>query len=1022
MSLASLAVKRPVATMMLLIAGVLLGVVSLTRMELTLLPKTQDEEITVWIPDPDAAVPEIEQSVARPAEDALVTVRGVAGVRTHIVAGGVSLRLRLHPGTDAELATLGVREKLEALRWQLPEGVGRPLVLGGSSQDRPSFVLALAAADLEGAADWAQTVLRPRLEQTAGVARAEVEGVPRKEIRVVPDDARLQAVGLGVDQLAAAIRTANAPSPGGTLRRRGIRYALHVDSELATAEQIADVVVSGDAGRPIRVRDVARVEDGIAVPNGWSRLDGAPAIGILVYEEAGANLLHTATKVRDRLAELEREFPDFHVAIVQDPAPFVRQSISNLWQAVWLGGLLAFGVLLYFLAEIRSPIILMTTLPVAVLTSFAVLDAMGVSLNMMSLGGIALSVGTLVDNSIICLDNMHRLRAQGLSPSRAAAEGAREVSLPMLASTFTTLSVFVPLALVPGRFGTLFRDQAAAVAVSQIVSLIVSLTLLPMLAARMAPPRQRAERLPFFHSYHRLLVGCLRRPALFLTVLGGILTISIVYLLHVPREILPDVASEDVEIHLQLPPGSDVTTTDAAVQQIEAWMRARPEVERIHSTIGAAGTFDPSEIDRQLHRATLRVRLHSKDKGKRRALVDGLAAQFAPHTEWTLDVAASRPEIANLFWRDSATLTCEISGPDIAAAQDLAARILAAAQPQVGDAAHPLHLPEIELEPRYALTLDADAVWRHGLRTEDVLCAVQARTSGYEALRVRRFDSEDPVVIRAADGASPAEASIVVGGRTYPIRELFRVRTELGPAGLVRVDQARVATIHWDGPLQNVAHVRSALDQATAAIGLPAGYTVRYGGAYDEMRTTLTGLVRVFALSAGLVFLILAAQFESVRLPLIVFTDIPLALIGVALALLVSRQSLNALSLVGVVILNGVVVNDSILKVDLLNRLQREGVGRLRALFVTSRRHYRPIWMTTMSSVFGLVPVFFGTGSELLSSLATTVIGGLLVSTILTLLVVPVIFHWIAGQPKVRRAASSRALTAGGELGAEAIA
>jgi HAE1 family hydrophobic/amphiphilic exporter-1 len=1008
MALAQLAVRRPIATTMALAAGVLLGVVSLLRLEVTLLPETPDEEIVVWIADRDAAPPEIEQAVARPVEDALVSVRGVAGVRSHILPGGVSLRLRLHPGTDPEIATLGVREKLDALRWQLPAGVGRPLVQGGTSHDRPAMVLALGAADLEAAADWATTVLRPRLEQTEGVARAAIEGAPEREIRVEPDAARLQAAGLDAERLAAALQAANAPSPGGTVRQRGIRYALHVDSELADPTQIANVIVGGTAAAPVRVRDVARVDDGLAPAEGWSRLDGAPAVSVLLHLESGANLVRTSRRVHERLAELQREFPAFKVAVVQDPAPFVRQSISSLWQAVWMGGLLAYGVLLYFLADVRSPAILMATLPVAVLASFAVLDALGVSLNLLSLGGIAMSVGTLVDNSIICLDSMHRLRARGLGAARAAGEGAREVSLPMLASTLTTLSVFVPLAAVPGRFGALFRDQAAAVAVSQVVSLIVSLTLLPMLAARLPLPRRGAGRMPLYHAYHRLLVACLRRPRVFLTAVLVLLAGSVAFLWRAPREILPDVASEDLECELRLPPGSDAVATDAAVQAIETWLRAQPDVERIHATIGVAGALDlAAAADRAAHHATLRVRLRPGRAAARRALAAGLAAHVAPRRDWALEILPSRPELADLFLRGAATLTCEIAGPDTETARELATRVQLAAAATFTDGAWPLRLQHAELEPRYALDLDRDALWRHGLQSEDVLQALRARTSGLEALRMRRFDSEDPVVLRSADLRSPSEGTLVVAGRTFPMRELFRVRTELAPAALERVDQSRVAILRWDGPLHATRGARAALATAVQAVGLPPGYSVRWGGADAEMRMTLVGLLRVFALSAGLVFLILAAQFESLRLPLIIFTDIPLALIGVAAALALSGGSVNALSVVGMVVLNGVVVNDSILKVDLLRRLQAQGVGRLRAVMVASRRHYRPIWMTTTTAVLGLVPLYFGTGSELMAALATTVIGGLWVSTILTLLVVPVVFHAVAGAP-------ARAARAGG--------
>ena len=432
MSLPAAAVRRPIATTMLLITAVVLGLTALPRLEMTLLPDLRSTGLTVWVPVPDAGVDEIESSVVRPVESQLVTVRGVRSLETEIVPGGARIECRLYPAADPDLVTLGLRERLDAVRWLLPVGVERPVILGSDALDRPALVLALAGDDLVAASDWAETVLRPRLEQIEGVARAAVVGAPEREVRVLPDLDALSALGLGVRELAAAIDDANVDSPGGVLKRRDIRFAVELDSRLRDARDVADVVLARRGATTVRVRDVARVIDGHADPDGWSRLDGAPAVGILVTRESGANLIEMADAVHARLAEITLEFPDVRVEIVADASPYVRQSIGGVWQAVWLGGILAYLVLLAFLRDLRSPLVLMVALPVSVIVSFAVLDLLGRSLNLMSLGGIALGVGMLVDNGIICLENIHRLRREGLSARAAAAEGAREVALPIL--------------------------------------------------------------------------------------------------------------------------------------------------------------------------------------------------------------------------------------------------------------------------------------------------------------------------------------------------------------------------------------------------------------------------------------------------------------------------------------------------------------------------------------------------------------------------------------------------------------
>lgn len=1021
MHISGLAVRRPIATSMLLLAAVLLGLISLTRLEVTLLPDVTPTELAVWVPYEDAAAPEIEESVVRPIEEALAGARGVRRIESRVVPGGATIITELHPGSNPELVALAIRERLDAVRWLLPDGMGRPVVIGTGELDAPAMVLALAADDLPAAGDWAETVLEPRLEQLDGVARAVVVGAPEREVRIIPDARALETLGLGPAEIARAVGEANIEAPGGYLRRHEIRFALQMSSAFSSPEEIARVVVARRGNRLVRLGDVAEVVDGFSDPEGWSRLDGRPAVGILLTREAEASLLEMSSAVHEKLEEIAAESPDFDVAVVMDPSPFVRESINGVWRAVWLGSLLAYAVLFAFLRDGRSPLHLILALPLSVIITFAVLDVLGISLNLLSLGGIALGVGMLVDNAIICLENIHRLRAAGHPAPVAAAEGAREIAMPILASTLTTCAVFAPLAFVPGTVGELFRDQAIAVSVSLFVSLIIALTLLPMLAGRFAPATTAAPRLPLYGTYHHLLVRALRQPRLVLGVTAAVSCGAIALVAEaVPREMFPAIATENLEIELALPPGTDVAATDAAVQEIERWLDDRDEVASIYAGVGSAGALDLTQRGRESSRARIRATLTPHGVNDRGALEDALRAAFADRASWLMSIVPDRPELASLTPSGEPTITCQVSGPDPELAETLAAAILerAAADPRVplaGSATH-LRLEAARHEPAYRLTVREDVLARHGLSEEEALAAVQSLTSGLEATKLRRFDEEHPVVIRQAaltashasdgetgarngttPGTDPSAVPIVVGGRTFRVGELFDVRLGLAPARLLRENQTRVATIAWDGSLRRVDGVRAALDAAVDATALPSGYSVRFGGTHAAMQATLVSVTKAFALSAGLVLLILAAQFESVRLPFVIFAAVPLAAVGVALALLLTRGSLNVMTGIGAVVLIGIVVNDAILKIDLLRRLSAEGHSMREAIMTASRQRYRPILMTTATTSLALVPLFFGRGAELYGPLAATVIGGLVSATVLTLIVIPVLSYVIAG-------------------------
>lgn len=1001
MHLSAHAVRRPVATTMLLLAAVLLGAVSLPRLEVTLLPEARSGALVVWIGYPDGSLSEVEEAVARPAEEALLGVPGVRSVRTRVVSGGASFRVGLLAGVDPDVVALGLRERLDGVRWSFPAGVERPLVLGGAGEEAPIQVLALAADDVPAAADWAETVLRPRLEQIDGVARAQVIGAPEPEIRVTPDPDRLRVTGLGVDDVAGALRDANVDAAGGTVRRLGMRYALRLESRLTSAADVADVALTPGDDAALRVGDVAAVTDGWADARGFVRLDGRPAVGVLVYRSAGANLLEVARDVRAELDRVAEEFPGLALAVVSDSSPFVRQSVSGVWQAVWLGGLLAFGVLFLFLREARSPLFLCLALPVSVIATFAVLDLLGTSLNLMSLGGIALGVGMLVDNGIVCLENIHRLRAQGREPAEAAATGAREIALPTLASTLTTCAVFAPLAFVPGPVGALFRDQAVAVSVALLVSWLVALTLLPMLAARFPGGVDGHVRRPFFGVYHRLLHASLARPAVLLLGTAAIVAAGAALFLRAPRELLPEVATDHLEARIAIPAGHDATATDEAARRVESWLAARDEVASVFAAVGDVGAVDPGDEARQPHRGVLRLVLRDGvSRAARRALERDLRAHAATVPGLALELVPDAPELAAVLSGGGAALSCEVAGPDDAKAEEIARAITERARREggAGAALDGVRLVASEREAQLRFTPREDALRRYGLKENDVVPAIRALASGYEVTRLRRFDEEVPLVVRFAGEADPAAATVLVRGRELPVAELFDVVTELAPATRWRENQARVASIRWDGRLRDVAPVQAALAAAADDVPRPAGYTVTFGGAWRETRETASALARAFALSAGLVLLILAAQFESVRLPLLILVAVPLALPGVGVAVLAAGGTVNALSGIAMVVLVGIVVNDAILKVDLLRRFRAEGRGRREAIDLASRRRYRPIVMTTLTTAFGLAPLFFGRGAELRAPLAAPLIGGLLSATALTLLVVPVVFERIAGR------------------------
>ena len=1084
MSIPGTSTRRPVAVWMLFLAVILLGLISYQRLPIDLLPDVSYPRLVVYTSYPDVAPAEVERLVTERIEAEAVAVPGVERV-TSVSREGVSLvTLRFAWGTDMDFAMLNVRERLDNVREILPESATRPAILRVDPESEPVMVLSVAGGeDLWQTKEFAETVFRRRLEQLDGVAQAAVSGGLDREIQVEVNPNLLDAYGLTIEQIGRALDQANVSAPGGTILQGRYRYPLRTLGEFQTVEEIADVVVArqqaGQGGAPgasggsaatgsgvrlIRLRDVGRVIDGFAEREEIARYGGVEAVGLLVFKESGANTVTVAEDVEEVLVQLEEEYPAINVDVAYSQAGFIADSISNVVQALVFGGLLAFLVLFLFLRDPRYPVAIALAIPISVVGTFALMEAAGVSLNIMSLGGLALGVGMLVDNSIVVLENIFRHREElGDEPITAAALGAEEVQAAITASTLTTVSVFGPIIYVEGVAGELFKDLSLAVAFSLLASLVVALTLLPSMAARFAlvgtaPVRPLAAprgprrpglvgtvlwwmgtvvRLPliamrfvvavvkalvrfwgreagaalgrmtrpmlrrfdagfevFARRYHAALEWSLDNPARVLGGAGASLVLAVVVGGLLQRDLLPQVDQGAFQIRLELPEGTALEATAEAATRIEQAALADPGVAAVFSNIGRdVRAYAEGEQASGLHTATFQVRVGSHERTERVAdRLRALADEFPPGA---LSVETGQATaLGALLGGAEADISVRVRAEDLDQAYAVAMEVERRLE-GVGVVGN-VRIGTERGQPQVQVEIDRAACAAYGIDPMTVAGTVDRAMRGNRATEFVDFDRKIDVVVRYPQELRYSMATLEgLRVQGVPIRELVRVREALGPSEVHREDQARVIPVYADV-------VEGGLDQAIVEVqdalrGIPQSADVRWevGGENEEMRRSFQDLAFAFALALILVYMILAAQFESFIHPFTILMSVPLALVGAVLALLVTAEGMNTMSLIGVVILVGIVVNDAIVKVDFIVQAQQRGMALRDAILEAGRVRLRPIIMTTVTTVLGLFPMALGIGrgSDLRAPLAIAVIGGLVVATALTLIVVPVVYQ-----------------------------
>ena len=1024
MSLVSYSVRRPVATIAATLAIVLLGTVSLGRLPVSLLPDVSLPVLTIRTLYTGAAAEEVSRFVAEPVEEAIAATPGLVELRSVSRNGEAMTTARFAWGTDMQATVLNVRERLDNARSRLPERADRPTLLTSDPGERPIAVLALTGqGDLRSLARAAEDVHARRLEQLVGVASVAVVGAPEDEIRIEVDADKMRALGLTTDEVATAVKAANANGAGGTIRRGQFRFSVRALTEFRSVDEIGLTPV-GPARSGIKLRDLATVTLTSADPTTVTRLDAGAAVGLVVYKDAGANTVAVTRQIYTTVDALQKEFSNIRMQVVAAQADFVVDALSNLGQEIVIGGILSIAIILLFLRDWRASLAIGIMVPLSVLLALVVLQALDVTVNVLSLGGLALGVGLLVDNAIVVAEaagrRLEELGKRGTGSGKrvlsfgerldAIIDATQEVAGPLTAGTLTTLLVFGPIIFVKGLAAALFRDLSLSVVTSVGASLILALTLMPVMivgrrrlskraAEKAAADAARPERAPdalqrfgnrLAELYERGMHWSLANPGKVFgtTALGIAATIWVTS--RLPKEILPQVDERMVVAAMQLPEGTAIEETVRQVGRVESAARTLG-ARGIYSRVGIATDEEVLSGAEAGSSATAQVLVPVPSGRDARLFADALRAAVPDLAKGALALdLAGQSEFGSLIGREGRLVRVEVSAATLGESQRWAdsARTLLRGVKTLADVrdAYGGTQPVIEV------SLERERLAQRGIAASTVVNALSGGLGGVPASDLRETDRRTPIAVRFAGAANEdLNAALATPVDGVPVGQLVSYREIHAPIEVVRVGQRPVSVV--EGLIEEGGTARAAADVETllGKLPVPSGLTWRVTGADAEQRRTTDQLLLVAILSVVLVFLVLAGEFASFTLPVVVMLTVPLAAAGGLVFLWMTGQSLNAVSLIGIVVMIGMADNEAVVKLDAIRRFRDEGHPLHEAIVLGGRQRLRAIAMTSLTTIAGVLPLVFGIGSggALYQPLAAGVIGGSVSALLVTFFLLP---------------------------------
>ncbi|MGP1831646.1 efflux RND transporter permease subunit [Shewanella frigidimarina] len=1061
MSIINTSVKRPVTVWMFMFAVMLFGMVGFSRLAVKLLPDLSYPSVTIRTAYDGAAPVEIEQLVSKPIEEAVGVVKGLRKISSISRSGMSDVVLEFEWGTNMDMASLEVREKIDTI--ELPLDINKPLLLRFNPNLDPIMRLAFSvpnadAEQLKQMRTFADEELKRRLEALSGVAAVRLSGGLEQEVHIELNQQKLSQLNLNADQVKRRINEENINLSAGKVIQGDKEYLVRTLNQFNSLDELGQVIIYRDGQTLVRLSDIAVISDAYKERSDITRIGEVESIELAIYKEGDANTVAVAQKLRSELEKINQANEHNKLKVIYDQSEFIESAVNEVTSAALFGSLLAMLVIYLFLRDIIATLIISISIPFSVIATFNMMYFADISLNIMSLGGIALAIGLLVDNAIVVLENIDRYKSQGMSKVEAAVTGCKEVSGAIFASTLTTLAVFVPLVFVDGIAGALFADQALTVTFALLASLFVALTAIPMLASRQGftslpqpievakkpKPTSRKGKVAYYllavlsfpfkllfsylpsglltaiivisrfvssvfglllkpicagfnylyriveSIYFRVLHHALRHQVLTI-VLALLVTLASSSLLpKLGVELIPPMNQGEFYVEVLLPPGTEVSETDAVLQQLALSIKDRKDVKHAYSQAGSGGLMTSDTARGGENWGRLQVVLADP-------LTFNAVSQVLRNTAKNIPELEAQIEHPELF-SFKTPLEIELSGYDLAQLKQSADQLVNALSDS--DRFSDINTTLRDGQPEISIRFDHARLAALGMDAPTVANRIAQRVGGTIASQFTVRDRKVDILVRSElserDQISDIESLIINpnSAQPIPLSAIATIDLQIGPSAINRISQQRVAIVSSNLAYGDLSEAVIEAQQILAKQQLPSSIQARFGGQNEEMEHSFDSLKIALVLAIFLVYLVMASQFESLLHPLLILIAVPMAVAGSIVGLFITGTHLSVVVFIGLIMLAGIVVNNAIVLVDRINQLRQEGIDKLTAINDAAQSRLRPIMMTTLTTTLGLLPmaIGIGDGSEVRAPMAITVIFGLSMSTLLTLLVIPALY------------------------------